>query len=58
MALTREVEGDVIITAVPINGAGLIRMEDLRDFVMLTDEAPEDVYVKVLDGELRYEVGQ
>lgn len=41
--------------SIPISDAGLIKMQDLRDFIEATGDAPEDYYVHVLDGELRYE---
>lgn len=52
-----ESEDDLLIVSAPVNKAGLVRMRDLRDLLEATADAPEDVYVRVLDDEIRYEVG-
>lgn len=54
--MTANVESLRIVSA-EINTSGLIKISDLRDFMELIDEAPEESYVAVLTDELRYEVG-
>lgn len=41
--------------SIPITGGGLVQIRDLRDLLEAIDDQPEDYYVQVLPGELRYE---